>query len=59
MDDDLLNAYDLLHQIECLPDEIKSNTFVDHVETEHSMYTRMKLLIHALESLKKESVTCA
>ena len=50
MNDELIIAYDLKHQIECLPEHIKKNVFVDGAETEHDMLARIAIVVHALET---------
>jgi|TARA_E500000318_G_scaffold29279_1_gene29247 hypothetical protein len=50
MDESIQIAYDLKHQIECLPEHIRRNVFVDGSETEHDMLARIAIVVHALET---------
>ena len=43
----LQTAYDLKHQLDTSAD--KANTYVDGVETQHSSYERIQLIINFLE----------
>lgn len=54
MDESVQIAYDLKHQIECLPEHIKKNVFVDGFETEHDMLARIAIVVHALETHKTD-----
>ena len=54
MNDELIIAYDLKHQIECLPQEYKSSSVIDNVTTEHTMLERIAMIIHVLESHGKD-----
>ena len=54
MDESVQIAYDLKHQIECLPEHIKKNVFVDGAETEHDMLARIGIVVHALETHKTD-----
>ena len=54
MNEELMIAYDLKHQIECLPQEYKSSSVIDNVTTEHTMLERVSIIIHVLESHGKD-----
>ena len=54
MNDELIIAYDLKHQIECLPKEYKNSVVVDRVSTDHTMLERIAMIIHVLESHGKD-----
>ena len=54
MDESVQIAYDLKHQIECLPEHIKKNVLVDGAETEHDMLARIAIVVHALEAHGKD-----
>ena len=54
MNEELMIAYDLKHQIECLPQEYKSSSVIDNVTTEHTMLERIAMIIHVLESYGKD-----
>ena len=52
MDELLILAYDLKHQLDCY--EYKADTYVDGVETHLSAYERIQKIIHLLEKNNKE-----
>ena len=54
MNEELMIAYDLKHQIECLPQEYKSSSVIDNVTTDHTMLERIAIIIHVLESYGKD-----
>ena len=54
MNEELMIAYDLKHQIECLPQQYKSSSVIDNVTTEHTMLERIAMIIHVLESHGKD-----
>jgi|TARA_E500000318_G_scaffold107168_1_gene116102 hypothetical protein len=54
MNEELMIAYDLKHQIECLPQEYKNSVLVDRVSTNHTMMERISMIIHVLESHGKD-----
>lgn len=54
MNESLIIAYDLKHQIESLPDHFKKDTKVDRVETEHDMLSKISIVIHALEAYQRD-----
>ena len=45
----LMIAYDLKHQIECLPQQYKDSVVVDHANTDHTMLERISTIIQLLE----------
>ena len=49
MNEELMIAYDLKHQIECLPQEYKSSSVIDNVTTEHTMLERIAMMSVNLE----------
>jgi hypothetical protein len=42
-------AYDLKHQVECLPDVFKHEKCVDHFDTDMSMINRVNEIVNELE----------
>jgi len=54
MDESLIIAYDLKHQIESLPDQFRRDTRVDRVETEHDMLSKISIVIHALDAHQRD-----
>lgn len=54
MDESLCIAYELKHQIENLPDEVKRNKVVDGAETAHDMISKVAIVVHALEAHGKD-----
>ena len=54
MDESLCIAYELKHQIENLPDEVKLSKIVDGAETAHDMLSKVAIVVHALEAHEKD-----
>jgi len=54
MDESLCIAYELKHQIENLPDEVKRSKIVDGAETAHDMLSKVAIVVHALETHEKD-----
>ena len=48
----LMMAYDLLHQVQCLPYEEKNSTWVDNVPTEFTLEQRAEMIVRDLERAK-------
>jgi len=49
MDDVLITAYDLKHQIENMPQSMRDSRIVDQGDTEISLEDRIKVIIKYLE----------
>mgnify|MGYP001175847989 FL=1 len=49
MDEVLVTAYDLKHQVECLPDVYRHDSKVDGYESELTLLERVQLLVKLLE----------
>ena len=54
MDESLCIAYELKHQIENLPDEVKRSKIVDGAETAHDMLSKVAIVVHASEAHEKD-----
>ena len=54
MDESLCIAYELKHQIESLPDEVKRSKIVDGAETDHDMMSKVAIVVDALEAYGKD-----
>ena len=54
MDESLCIAYELKHQIESLPDDVKRSKIVDGAETAHDMLSEVAIVVHALEAHEKD-----
>ena len=54
MDESLCIAYELKHQIESLPDEVKRSKIEDGAETAHDMKSKVEIVVHAHEAHGKD-----
>ena len=50
MDEVLVTAYDLKHQVECLPDVYRHDSKVDGYESELTLLERVHLLVKLVEA---------
>ena len=56
MNRELSLAYDLLHQVQCLPPEEKNSNLVDNAPTSFTLEQRAEMLVHQLERARQDAM---